>query len=177
MTACPQILSCRSTVNSRPHRRHALPCPSAVCAGSASRSQDDWACAPKGARVSRHVDIRVRRGRNLRRLQTEKGLSQEAFAFEADIHRTYIRGIERAPEIQPSPSCRSSPTHLACRRRRCLDDRAEANVFCQPFGYSSLKRHIHSRNGNPVCKLPAGPGCPQNSPRLLLNFADQGTTN
>lgn len=41
------------------------------------------------------VDIRKRLGRNLRCLREAKGLSQEAFAFEAGIHRTYISDIER----------------------------------------------------------------------------------
>jgi transcriptional regulator with XRE-family HTH domain len=41
------------------------------------------------------VDIRKRLGQNLRDLRTAKGLSQEAFAFEAKIHRTYISDIER----------------------------------------------------------------------------------
>jgi len=41
------------------------------------------------------VDIRQRLGRNLRRLRQEKGLSQEEFAFEAEIHRTYISDLER----------------------------------------------------------------------------------
>lgn len=41
------------------------------------------------------MDIRKRLGRNLRRLREEKGLSQEDFAFEAGIHRTYVSDIER----------------------------------------------------------------------------------
>ena len=41
------------------------------------------------------MDIRVRLGQNLRRLRTEKGLSQEEFAFQANIHRTYVSDIER----------------------------------------------------------------------------------
>ncbi len=31
----------------------------------------------------------------MRRLRDEKGWSQEAFAFEAKIHRTYVSDIER----------------------------------------------------------------------------------
>ena len=41
------------------------------------------------------VDIRKRLGQNLRHLRQEKGLSQEQFAFEAKIHRTYISDLER----------------------------------------------------------------------------------
>jgi transcriptional regulator with XRE-family HTH domain len=41
------------------------------------------------------VDIRARLGRNLRRLRQQKGWSQEDFAHEADIHRTYISDLER----------------------------------------------------------------------------------
>ena len=37
----------------------------------------------------------MRLGQNLRRLRTGKGLSQEEFAFQANIHRTYISDIER----------------------------------------------------------------------------------
>ena len=41
------------------------------------------------------MDIRQRLGRNLRQLRVAKGLSQEAFADEAGIHRTYVSDIER----------------------------------------------------------------------------------
>lgn len=41
------------------------------------------------------MDIRKRLGRNVRRLREEKGWSQEAFADEAGIHRTYVSDIER----------------------------------------------------------------------------------
>jgi transcriptional regulator with XRE-family HTH domain len=42
------------------------------------------------------VDIRQRLARNLRRLRTEKGWSQEDYADRAGIHRTYVSDIERA---------------------------------------------------------------------------------
>ncbi len=41
------------------------------------------------------MNIQVRLGENLRRLRMEKQLSQEAFAYEAKIHRTYISDLER----------------------------------------------------------------------------------
>ncbi len=41
------------------------------------------------------VDIRERLSRNLRRLRQEKGWSQEEFAFEAGLHRTYVSDLER----------------------------------------------------------------------------------
>lgn len=41
------------------------------------------------------MDIRKRVGENVKRLRTAAGLSQEQFAFEADMHRTYVSGVER----------------------------------------------------------------------------------
>ncbi len=41
------------------------------------------------------MNIRTRLGKNLRRLREEKGWSQEVFAFEAKIHRTYLSDVER----------------------------------------------------------------------------------
>ena len=41
------------------------------------------------------MDVRRRVGLNVKRLREAKGLSQEAFAFEAGVHRTYISGVER----------------------------------------------------------------------------------
>ena len=41
------------------------------------------------------MDIRKRLGRNVRRLRRERNLSQEEFAFDTGLHRTYISGIER----------------------------------------------------------------------------------
>ena len=41
------------------------------------------------------MDVRKRVGLNLKRFRQELGLSQEEFAFEAGLHRTYISGVER----------------------------------------------------------------------------------
>lgn len=40
-------------------------------------------------------DVRKRLGRNVARFRHDKGLSQEAFADVAGLHRTYISDIER----------------------------------------------------------------------------------
>ncbi|MEQ9210886.1 MAG: helix-turn-helix transcriptional regulator [Pseudomonadales bacterium] len=34
-------------------------------------------------------------GKNVRKLRDKRGLSQEELAFETDLHRTYISGVER----------------------------------------------------------------------------------
>lgn len=41
------------------------------------------------------LDVRQRLAHNLRRLREAKGWSQEKFAFEANVHRTYVSDIER----------------------------------------------------------------------------------
>ena len=41
------------------------------------------------------MDVCERVGENVRRLREKESLSQEALAFEAGMHRTYVSGIER----------------------------------------------------------------------------------
>lgn len=53
------------------------------------------------------MDVRRRLARNLISLRAERGWSQEDLADEADLHRTYISGIER---------CVRNPTLLILER-------------------------------------------------------------
>jgi transcriptional regulator with XRE-family HTH domain len=41
------------------------------------------------------MDIRRRVGQNVRKFRQLKGWSQEEFADECGIHRTYVSGVER----------------------------------------------------------------------------------
>lgn len=41
------------------------------------------------------MKIRARLSLNMRRLRRSKGWSQEEFAHEADLHRTYVSDLER----------------------------------------------------------------------------------
>lgn len=41
------------------------------------------------------MDMRQTVGINVRKFRDKRGLSQEALAFETDLHRTYISGVER----------------------------------------------------------------------------------
>ena len=41
------------------------------------------------------MDVRARVGFNLQRLRREKRLSQEELADRANIHQTYLSGVER----------------------------------------------------------------------------------
>ena len=41
------------------------------------------------------MDIRTVLAKNLKRIREERGYSQEDLAFRADLHRTYVSGVER----------------------------------------------------------------------------------
>jgi transcriptional regulator with XRE-family HTH domain len=64
------------------------------------------------------VDIQQRLGANLRKLRTAKGWSQERFAFEAGIHRTYISDLERG--------ARNPTISVVAKLASCLDVKASA---------------------------------------------------
>jgi transcriptional regulator with XRE-family HTH domain len=41
------------------------------------------------------MDLRRQVGQNVRTCRTRLGISQEELAFRADLHRTYVSGVER----------------------------------------------------------------------------------
>lgn len=41
------------------------------------------------------MDVRVRVGLNVQALRRQRGLSQEELAHQADLHQTYLSGVER----------------------------------------------------------------------------------
>jgi transcriptional regulator with XRE-family HTH domain len=41
------------------------------------------------------MDVRARIGLNLKELRLAKGLSQEELAHRAEVHQTYLSGVER----------------------------------------------------------------------------------
>jgi transcriptional regulator with XRE-family HTH domain len=57
-------------------------------------------------------DLQRTVGRNLRAYRQAKGLSQEAFADELKVHRTYMGGIERGERNLTLKSVESIAGHL-----------------------------------------------------------------
>ncbi|RWH17608.1 helix-turn-helix transcriptional regulator [Mesorhizobium sp.] len=70
----------------------------------------------------RDVDIRKRLGRNLRRLRKAKGLSQEAFADDVGIHRTYVSDLERGRRNPTITIVEKLAVFLAVRPGELLDE-------------------------------------------------------
>ena len=67
------------------------------------------------------MDIQHRLGTNLRNLRTAKGWSQEQFAFEAGIHRTYISDLERGARNPTISVLEKLATSLGVRAGTLLD--------------------------------------------------------
>ncbi|MBX2974403.1 MAG: helix-turn-helix domain-containing protein, partial [Flavobacteriales bacterium] len=40
------------------------------------------------------MDVRIRLGRRIKQLRTDKGMSQKDLAYEADLDRSYIASVE-----------------------------------------------------------------------------------
>ena len=62
--------------------------------------------------------------RNVRRLRTAAGLSQEELAARSGLHRTYISSVERAQRNVSLESIFTIATALGCAPRDLLDPAA-----------------------------------------------------
>jgi transcriptional regulator with XRE-family HTH domain len=67
------------------------------------------------------MDIRERLAKNLRQLRQDKGWSQELFADEAGLHRTYISDLERAARNPTISVVDKLATALSVTPGRLLD--------------------------------------------------------
>jgi transcriptional regulator with XRE-family HTH domain len=61
-------------------------------------------------------------GRNLRRYRVERGLSQEAFADEMGVHRTYFSSVERGERNLTLQTLERIAAFLAVDPRSLLED-------------------------------------------------------
>ena len=84
LQAVPEDVAVRRTPREPDHRSHARPSPRS----NARRHLNTWfAFTP--------CDPRVQLGKTVRQKRLSLGLSQEALGEKADLHWTYIGGIER----------------------------------------------------------------------------------
>lgn len=67
------------------------------------------------------MDVRNRLARNMRLLRLKKGWSQEAFAEEAGLHRTYISDLERGSRNPTIAVVDKLATALGVRVGQLLD--------------------------------------------------------
>ena len=67
------------------------------------------------------MDVRHRLGVNVRRLRKKRGWSQEDLAFESDLHRTYISGIERGVRNPSVTIMEDLASALGVKTGRLLD--------------------------------------------------------
>jgi transcriptional regulator with XRE-family HTH domain len=67
------------------------------------------------------VTVHERLGKNLRRLRQQRGWSQEEFAFEAGLHRTYVSDLERGARNPTIAVLEKVAKALGVRAGRLLD--------------------------------------------------------
>ena len=67
------------------------------------------------------MDIRRQVGLNVKRFRRQKGWSQEEFAFECELHRTYISGVERGVRNPTVLVLKKMATALGIEPGRLLD--------------------------------------------------------
>lgn len=68
------------------------------------------------------MDIRRTLAKNLKKAREDRDLSQEELAFEANIHRTYISGVERGVRNPTVTVLAKIAKALKVKPARLLDD-------------------------------------------------------
>jgi transcriptional regulator with XRE-family HTH domain len=66
------------------------------------------------------MDVRKRVGLNLQRLREAKGLTQEELAHQADVHQTYLSGVEGGKRNPSIAVLNRIATALAATSACCL---------------------------------------------------------
>lgn len=69
------------------------------------------------------MDITQLFGNNIKRLRKERGLSQEALADQAGLHRTYIGAVERGERNITLKNAQRIAFALGVTLTKCLQDR------------------------------------------------------
>ena len=72
------------------------------------------------------MDVRERLAANMVRLRHEKGWSQEELGHQADVHRTYISGVERRVRNPTITLVARIAKGLGCRISDLVDEAPEA---------------------------------------------------
>lgn len=78
------------------------------------------------AKISPSSEMQAVLAANIKRLRSEKGLSQEALALQAEVDRTYVSQLERGI-ANPSLS-------ILSRIAEALDAELEVSITAKPFG-------------------------------------------
>lgn len=68
-----------------------------------------------------HPDPKAVLARNLRRLRTSTGLSQEELAARAELHRTYVSSVERGQRNVSLENIFALARALGCQPRDLVD--------------------------------------------------------
>jgi len=67
-------------------------------------------------------DLQKTVGRNLRAYRLERGLSQEAFADQLGVHRTYMGGVERGERNLTLKSLEKMAEQIGVETRELLEE-------------------------------------------------------
>ena len=67
-------------------------------------------------------DLQKTVGRNLRTYRLERGLSQEAFADQLGVHRTYMGGVERGERNLTLKSLEKMAEQIRVEARELLEE-------------------------------------------------------